>query len=60
MEFGTIELWTQRSRGEAELRGPYLLTLSVGVDHGRKGDAYPQARAVMDDFGTLVLVSGWL
>lgn len=60
MEIGTIGLWTQRTRGESEMRGAWLLTLVVGVEHSTKTNAYPQCRAVVDDFGNLVIVGGWL
>ncbi len=39
--------------------GTYLVTLSIcghhGVDH-----SHPAARATVDDFGTLVIVRGWM
>lgn len=41
---------------------PYLVTLSVGIDHDGTpflDVAHPQSRAVMDDFGTLVLLRPW-
>ena len=42
----------------------YLITLCIGIEHshtggGLSGTAYPQAHAVVDDFGTLVIVRGW-
>lgn len=59
MNYGESQIacWWHRSYGESQT---YLVALSVGTDHGRNGDAYPMARAVMDDFGTLVLIRGWL
>lgn len=36
----------------------WLLTLDVMNMHGFNA-SYPQARAVVDDFGTLVIVGGW-
>ena len=41
----------------------WLITVSVTTEHAIAAGAagsYPQARAVMDDFGTLVIVRGWL
>lgn len=41
------------------LEKPYLLTLGVRPSvHGYSG-AYPQAHAVVDDFGNLHIVGGW-
>jgi hypothetical protein len=38
---------------------PYLLTISIRPSlHGHPG-AYPQAHAVVDDFGTLRIVERW-
>ena len=42
----------------------YLITLSISTLHGHIGGgcveaAFPQAHAVVDDFGTLVIVRGW-
>jgi hypothetical protein len=40
---------------------PYLITLCVRTHHAVKpGLGYPQARAVIDDFGTLQVVREWL
>jgi hypothetical protein len=57
MDSSKIVLWTQRTY---DTRVPYLLTLCVGPQHADALSAYPQARAVMDDFGNLVIVRGWL
>jgi len=38
----------------------WLLTIELGPDHVMAhGTAYPHARAVVDDFGNLVIVGGW-
>jgi hypothetical protein len=42
----------------------WLLTINISPDHGRKSGgllnaAYPQSKAVVDDFGTLVCVTPW-
>ena len=42
----------------------YLITLGVSTQHGHSNGgiveaAYPQDHAVVDDFGTLVIVRGW-
>lgn len=42
----------------------WLITLSVGIQHAHGGggnlfSAYPQAWAVVDDFGTLVAVEAY-
>lgn len=43
---------------------PYLLTLSHDLHTiytwGGIGPDYPQCRAVVDDYGNLVIVTGWL
>lgn len=44
----------------------YLITIYTQLDWDKQplrfnaGGAHPQARAVMDDFGDLVIVRGWL
>lgn len=55
-----IEASWQRCRD----RPKWLLTISISVAHGQEGGgpllaAYPQAHAVMDDYGTLVCVTPW-
>lgn len=40
----------------------WLITISVGTCHAygkRATSAYPQSRAVVDDFGALVCVEAW-
>lgn len=37
----------------------YLLSLSIGLDEADGIGSHPQARAVVDDFGNLVIVRGW-
>lgn len=37
----------------------WLLTLFSGLDSVVSGNWYPQAYAVTDDFGDLVIVSAW-
>lgn len=38
----------------------YLLTMHIGPEHTTPlGTAYPHARAVVDDYGNLVIVGGW-
>lgn len=42
----------------------WLITLTIGTEHGHSGGGsvyagMPQARAVVDDFGTLVCVEAW-
>ena len=56
-----IEVDLQRLRDE---RQTYLITLYIKPCHGWAGGGvdcavYPQAHAVVDDFGTLVIVRGW-
>jgi hypothetical protein len=60
---GRIECRVQRLHDSPH----YLITLRVGLDVGPRRDefdsfitAFPQAHAVVDDFGNLVLVRGWL
>ena len=61
MNFGTssISCWWQRT---FDHRQPaWLITLSVSPNYtSRVGIAFPQSRAVVDDFGTLVIVGDWL
>lgn len=41
----------------------WLISLSIKCDHGSGNaliGAHPSARAVVDDFGTLVIVREWL
>lgn len=59
MSEAKITCWWQRTynaNGHS-----YLLTLDVapGQTAVSVDAAYPQARAVVDDFGSLVIVSGW-
>lgn len=46
------------------LKGDYLITLMAGISgHDRDGfyiTGCPMARAIMDDFGNLVLTREWL
>lgn len=53
-----VEAMHQRIHGAGSGEAPWLITLGVQICHGFKG-AYPQARAVIDDFGNLVIVRGW-
>lgn len=59
MNYGSSDVgcWWFRSYGADQ---NYLITLSITTEHAPNGDAYPMARAVIDDFGTLVLVRGWV
>jgi hypothetical protein len=55
-----IDTSWQRLRNQST----WLLTLVVRFDHGAGGGgplrtAFPQAHAVMDDYGTLVCVTPW-
>jgi hypothetical protein len=40
----------------------WFVMVDIGNDHSGAGlrHSYPSARAVVDDFGTLVIVRGWL
>ncbi len=54
-DIACIWVRTYRQNGPA-----WLITLSVDGAHGSSGcTAYPQARAVVDEFGNLVAVKGW-
>lgn len=52
-----------RLHGHDTDAGTYLITLHVAVESARKDygyiTCYPQARAVMDDFGDLRLTRNW-
>lgn len=39
--------------------GFWLLTLDPGIESVVSGNWFPQAYAVTDDFGNLVIVSAW-
>ena len=57
----SVDVIWHRTRCEQQ---NYLLTACIGIKHshesgGVSGAAYPQARAVVDDFGTLVIVEAW-
>lgn len=39
--------------------GTYLVSLTISGVHGYE-HAHPAARATVDDFGTLVIVRGWM
>lgn len=58
--FSNINTSFQRTRRSTY---QYIITLHVGHDHGFGGgghaSGYPQAWAVMDDFGSLVVVGNW-
>lgn len=58
--YGAFEVGWQRLRDAPT----WLLTIRTGIDHGHGAgghirSCYPQATAVMDDFGTLVCVTDW-
>lgn len=63
--YTALRCYTDRQYGH-ERNGLYLVSISTGCDFRRTGDQFgnlpdptPQARAVMDDFGNLVFVTGW-
>lgn len=63
---GTAPVACTFQRIHADQRHPscWLMTLSVGVEHGWGGGGeqravYPQAYAVMDNFGNRVAVEQW-
>lgn len=39
--------------------GTYMVSLTISGVHGYE-HAYPATRATVDDFGTLVIVRGWM
>lgn len=55
-----VECSAQRVYSDELPRPPWLLTLDIGHSGHGQGFAYPQARAVVDDYGTLQVVGGWL
>jgi hypothetical protein len=60
---GMADISVMWQKLHAEQGQPYLITVMTGVQ--RTTDIcfcspYPQTRAVMDDFGDLMLVRGWL
>ena len=56
MQTCTVEIYLMRSPAKPWL---YLLTLFTGLRGLHEGPTYPQAWAVVDDFGNLVVVSAW-
>ena len=61
MNVTRINCYTQRLYNSPH----YLVTLCGDITIGHRSDGgaqtmFPMARAVMDDFGDLVLVRGWL
>lgn len=57
----SVGITWHRSRGEQQ---NYLLTIDISTKHSHENGglfnaAYPQARAVVDDYGTLVIVRAW-
>ena len=58
MQTATVEIAAFR---QYDASVPWLLTVFITTKHAAtSAGAYPQAYAVMDDFGTLVIVGGWL
>jgi hypothetical protein len=59
----TITIAMQRTYDHQHTQAPWLLTLYTGLgtlrEWGCVGPDFPQARAVMDDYGNLVIVSLW-
>lgn len=56
--FNTVSCDFQRTYRE---RVPYLITVGISYAfYPRPWQGRPQTRAVMDDFGTLIIVEGWL
>ena len=47
---------------DSSTAAPWLVTLGIPPHHaaGARSWSYPQARAVIDDFGNLVVVTPWL
>lgn len=62
--YGLTMTEIQASFSRDHQKGDYLIALMAGVCGKDKDGNYissiPMARAVMDDFGSLVLVRGWL
>lgn len=49
----------QRLYGDAHKPAPWLVGISLNARATAAGAAHPIARAVVDDFGNLVLVEAW-
>lgn len=56
--FNSVSCDFQRTYGE---RVPYLITVGISyIFFAQQWKGRPQTRAVMDDFGNLVIVENWL
>lgn len=59
MEYRDLRIDHQRAPVGCSKPGLWLLTLHTGMASVVSGNWYPQAYAVTDDFGDLVVVSAW-